>query len=155
LRVITSQTIDFVTIVGAGTLLQVNYEYFGGGIKSPVFSISTSTAITTLGTFTQTLVTRYKAPANPPNAIPETEGAAYVYHAFPNPAKDFMLVSTNNTEASVVSVSDITGKEIGNFALVNGSYKIDLSAFNNGIYLYTVKSVGGKHLRTGKILIID
>lgn len=155
LRVITSQTIDFVTIVGAGSLLQVNYEYFGGGIKSPVFAISTSTAITTLGTFTQTLVTRYKTPANLPNAIPESGEDFYNYQVYPNPASDFMVFSTNNTVASEVIIRDLTGKEIGNFELKNGNCTINLSAYNKGIYFYTVKSEEGKPLRTGKMLIVD
>ncbi len=155
LRVITSQTVDFVTIVGAGTLLQVNYEYFGGGIKAPVFSISTSTAITTLGTFNQTLVTRYKAPANPPNAISETGADAFNYSVFPNPGMDIMVFSTDNTQASELVISDIAGKEMANFGLENGSYKMNLSTYTKGIYFYTIKSVEGKGLRTGKLLIID
>jgi len=155
LRVITSQTVDFVTIVGAGTLLQVSYEYFGGGIKAPVFSISTSTAITTLGTFNQTLVTRYKAPANPPNSISETGADTYNYSVFPNPGTDVMVFSTDNMQASELVISDITGKEIANFGLENGNYKLNLSTYTKGIYLYTIKSSEGKSLRTGKILIID
>ncbi len=155
LRVITSQTINFVTIVGAGSLLQVNYEYFGGGIKSPVFAISTSTANTTLGIFTQTLVTRYKTPANPPNAIPESEENAYNYLIYPNPAADFMIVSTNNALADVISISDVAGREIESYDLKNGLSNISLNAYRKGVYFYTIRSEEGKTLRTGKLLIID
>jgi hypothetical protein len=155
LRVITSQTVDFVTFVGSGTLTQVNYDYYGGGIKSSLFTISTATAVTSLGTFTQTLVTRYKTPATLPNAISETKGEAYDYLAFPNPAKDHMAFRTNNSEASELVVSDITGKEIANFALVNGNCRINLNAYHKGVYFYTIKSDNGKSLRTGKMLVID
>lgn len=155
LRVITSQTVDFVTMIASGTLTQVNYDYYGGGIKSPLFTISTATAIAVGNVFTQTLVTRYKAPANPPNAIPEASEDAYNYVVYPNPASDLVVFSTNNTNASEVIVSDVTGKEIGNFELENGNSSINLSAYQKGIYFYTVKSEEGKTLRTGKMLIID
>ncbi|MBL7902686.1 MAG: T9SS type A sorting domain-containing protein [Bacteroidia bacterium] len=155
LRVITSQTVDFVTFVGSGTLTQVNYDYYGGGVKSSLFTISTATAVTSLGTFTQTLVTRYKTPASPPNAIPESGSEAFSYQVFPNPGKDVVEFTTNNSMAVEVVVSDITGKELANYSLENGSYKMNLGAFTNGVYFYTIKSEEGKTLRTGKMLIID
>jgi hypothetical protein len=155
LRVITSQTVDFVTMIASGTLTQVNYDYYGGGIKSPLFTISTATAIAVGNVFTQTLVTRYKAPANLPNAISETNADFYNYSIYPNPANAYMEFSTNNTEASELVLNDITGKVIANFALVNGYCIMDLRTYTKGIYLYNLKNRMGKNLRTGKIVLID
>lgn len=155
LRVMTSQTVDFVTFVGSGTLLAVNYEYFGGGIKSSLFTISTSTAITSLGTFTQTLVTRYKTPSSLPNAISENGVDAYHYTVSPNPGKDFIVFSTDNTEASEVVIRDISGKTIANFGLENGTYSLNLQEYTKGIYFYSINTAEGKSLRTGKMLITN
>jgi len=155
IRVITSQTVDFVTFIGSGTLLQVSYEYFGGGIKPSLYTVTTSTAITTLGTFTQALVTRYKSAGTVTVSVLENNNQEFQYSVYPNPAKESVQFFSDNSIAAQIIISDITGKEIDSFPFLNGQCKVNVNTYNRGIYLYTIKNNTGKNLRTGKLIIID
>lgn len=163
LKVVTSQTMDFVTTLASGTLTQINYEYFSSGTKSPIFSISTATAVTPLGTNTQTFVNSVKPVAattstNPPPPttfviVPENTANAVNISVYPNPANTYVNVSADNTSAYQVAVYDITGKLVDKQVLTEGKVKVSTAELQSGLYIYTVTNRSNEQLKTGKLTI--
>lgn len=156
LRVVSSQTISFTTMIASGTVVQVTYDYFAPGIKSAQLSISTSTANTPLGNTTQTIVTRAKtAVANPTTSIANLNGdvSSTSYNVYPNPATSNLNFSSSSDDVKQVSVFDITGKLLIKLNLEEGKAKLDVSNLNEGLYLYTFSDKNQKTLKTGKFTV--
>ncbi|HQQ93705.1 MAG TPA: T9SS type A sorting domain-containing protein [Bacteroidia bacterium] len=150
-RVITSQTVNFVTAIASGTLVQVNYEYFGENVKSPVFAISTATAYA-LGVTTQTIVTRFKA-STVPVGIQSQEFNSSAQTLFPNPASGYFELSGLNGTESSVSLCDLSGKQVWH-SEINGAYKrMDVSGLEKGLYIFTILDKSGSAVRKGKLLL--
>jgi hypothetical protein len=152
IRVITTQTVYFTTFVASGTLTQVDYDYYGGGVKSPLFTISTASANTTAGAFTQTMVTRYKS-AGTPVGVEENNQLFETVQVFPNPASTNVQFTSSTHEPISVSITDITGKQVLSGTQLNGNYSANLSGIERGIYFYTVCNQKGTLLRSGKLLV--
>ncbi len=66
--------------------------------------------------------------------------------AYPNPAVDVVTVSVAGEGSAVYEVTDISGKVVssGAIKLVNGSAKVDVSAFESGIYIFNVTLENGQ-----------
>lgn len=150
-RVITSQTINFVTSLASGSLYQVNFEYFGGGLKGPLFSISTTTAVTPLGTFPQTVVTR-QALGTTTVSLPESllQGADML--VFPNPVKESLSVNTGLLENLHLNVFTIQGQLLREINLVAGLNSLSTEVLQAGIYIYEVSDSEGRVLKRDKFI---
>jgi hypothetical protein len=163
LRVVTAQTLNVTSIIATATVVQVNYQYYVDGIKEPVFSVSTATADVSSfagsSTNTQTFVTRHSnpvvTPPTPTNTVGFMENSAnhFSFSLYPNPSSSLVNLATNHPEARSVSVYDITGKLIEKQILTDGKARFDVSAYNNGLYLYTVSAAGSRALKSGKFTV--
>lgn len=161
LKVMTSQTMELSTGVGGATLTQTSYDYYSSGIKAPIFSILSATAITGLGTNTQTLVNSIKsAPVTtttpPPTSfvtVPDNSANAISINVFPNPAGAYVNFTSDNDNAYQVAVYDITGKLVDKQILIDGKLKLNTSDYQAGLYIYNVNSRTNQRLKTGKLTI--
>ena len=158
IRVVTSQTINFTTSFASGSVVQINYEFYQVGTKNPMFSVSTSTATTPLGTTTQTLVNRNKDASSTPTStttvsIKELAGDNSNFTVYPNPTNGSVTFATNHPDAKQVSIYDITGKLVEKQLLNDGKIKVDVSSYNKGLYLYTISSGDNTSLKSGKITV--
>jgi hypothetical protein len=152
LRVVTSQTINITTAITTLTVNQVTYEYYEIGVKPPLFSITTGSATALGTTTTQKYVARNKD-AGTPASINEQNGEKFLFNVYPNPSSSFINFVTNNPEAKYVSIYDITGKLVDKQMLTGGEVKVNVSAHNKGIYLYTISSEENRTLKSGKITV--
>ena len=71
----------------------------------------------------------------------------------PNPASDHVIVSNTSNHNAVLALYDITGRKVAEQSLACGTNNIDVKAFTNGLYLYTVTDENGGSLKTGKLII--
>jgi len=157
MRVRSSQVMTITATIATATVIQVNYNYYASGIKAPVFSISTSTAIVAslLGTSatSQTFVTRNKNAVSTPVSIVENEAENASFSVFPNPSNTSVNFATNHPEAKLITVYDITGKQVEKQSLNDGKVKVDVSSLNKGLYLYTISTGDNRTLKSGKITV--
>jgi hypothetical protein len=157
LRVVSSQTINFTTLIASGNVYQVTYDYFAPGVKSAQLSISNSTVtVPLLVNNTQTIVTRAKtAVVNPTTSISSLniEANSPSYNVFPNPATSQLHFYASSEDAGIVSVFDVTGKLVAKLNLEEGNAKLDVSNWNQGLYLYTFSDKNQKTLKSGKLSV--
>ena|SRR5690554_6081793 len=73
-------------------------------------------------------------------------------NVFPNPANDFVTFQIDGLENGNVVISSITGQEVVNTS-VNGLAKVDVSALNNGVYIYKITNSNGELIKTSKLVI--
>jgi Secretion system C-terminal sorting domain len=59
---------------------------------------------------------------------------------FPNPAKDFLYISSDNAEAKQLTIYDVVGKVVINTKVTNGA--VNVSALNRGVYMAKVIQEG-------------
>lgn len=154
LRVATSQTITFnVPSLGItnGSLVQQNYDFYVSGRKSAVFSISTSTvsAPPIIPTSSQTVIT---IAADYLTGISNHTSVSEIAKAFPNPATSFIQFSTGSN-AATVTIHDINGKLVEQKSVTNGELKLDVSAYANGLYSYTIMSDKKEVIKASKFTV--
>lgn len=68
---------------------------------------------------------------------------------YPNPAKDAINFSIDGSAKSI-SIMDITGKQVEEVTVTGNETKVDLSNYNNGIYLYQIKAEDSSVIKSGK-----
>jgi hypothetical protein len=156
LRKKTIQDLAFTTSFGAGTIVQNTFEYFASSLaKSPLFTISTSTFSSALGTSSQTLATvntdfQYVG-------VKENVKEIVSLNIFPNPAKNnFNLSFVNeNSEAVSFEIINTLGQTIKKENLVSTkgtiNQPIDISNIETGVYF--VKVNVGARTSTKKLTI--
>ena len=74
-------------------------------------------------------------------------------NVFPNPVKDILQVS-GITETSVFLISDITGKILSSNYLNQNKSAINISEYNNGVFIYSVIDTKGNILSKGKFIVV-
>jgi len=156
-RVVTSVTINF-TNPGppaiSGTITQVTWDYYSlSHSKYPMFTITTSTvnAPPLVSNSTQSFVTIQKNYTSVGmNDLNSEEASLNVY---PNPATSQVNFITENTHAKSVTVYDITGKMIETISISNGKANLNVSGYNNGLYIYKLTDNNNKTIKTGKITV--
>jgi hypothetical protein len=154
-RVVTTQTVNFTTPIASGTLTQMVYDYYSAGTKEPILSILTATAnVPALGAPTQTLVYRNKNATSTPTGT-STVGMAEQVSAnisvYPNPSSS--VVNFTGLQSGRVMVFDVTGKLVAAQSLIEGRTTVDVSQFNNGLYIYKINDSSGQTVKTGKITV--
>lgn len=165
LRVVTTQTMDVSITSPAATPATVTlktYDYYAVGIRNPIFTIATSTAVTGgffAGTNTQTTVTRDKnasvsTTTTTTTTVNVAEATAPVnLSVYPNPSSTYVQFVSDSQDARTVSVYDITGKLIDRQSFSDGKIRLDVSSLNTGLYIYTVSGSNNRSLKTGKITV--
>jgi hypothetical protein len=84
---------------------------------------------------------------------------SFLGQVHPNPAQSETIISYNlpkGTKEAKILITTITGQETGNYALKPGAEHenlvLDVSQFQNGIYLYTLVT-DGRPVVTRKLVI--
>ncbi len=72
---------------------------------------------------------------------------------YPNPVKDVLYVS-GLTEASVIVITDITGKILSSNYLNPNKSAINISEYKNGVFIYSVIDIKGSILSKGKFIVV-
>lgn len=161
IRVVTSQTISFTTMLASGTVTQKNYDFYSAAYKAPVFSITTSTVVTSLSAAnSQTAVTRNKNAVGTTTtvvtnttSINENVSKAINLQVYPNPSLNYVNFVTDSQDAKLIMVYDLTGKLVSQQLLNDGKVKLDVSDFNKGLYIYRTTTTDGKVLKAGKFTV--
>jgi hypothetical protein len=158
-RVSVVQNISFVTNVAPGTLTENSFQFYQSGLKAPILTIETSTAnLGLLGSPSQTLVQR--TTAAPPTTTVSTVGiskneiAQSGVQVYPNPANSELTIFCADKTAQTVSVYDITGKLVETKSFSSVWAKIDVSNYNQGLYIYRVNGENGAVISTGKVTVV-
>ncbi len=71
---------------------------------------------------------------------------------YPNPASSEINLNFQNTNG-FIELYDITGRKMMSAGLTKGENKLNISAFNAGVYFYKINSRDGVNLKTGKLII--
>lgn len=82
--------------------------------------------------------------------IEEEEGLSVM--VFPNPVSDFVTVQGIYNNSSYLKITDLTGRQVVNQALLQGSNIINTSWITPGVYVLTVTSKN-KAVYTNKIVV--
>jgi hypothetical protein len=72
----------------------------------------------------------------------------------PNPSSDYVMINIPSNTQGYLEIRDLEGRKILSKILNDNTNKIDLSTFNNGIYIFTIKTNSNKILR-GKLAIVS
>lgn len=59
---------------------------------------------------------------------------------YPNPFRDYIIISLENNESSEVLITDIAGKEVVNRKFNDKLIKIDMNTLSAGSYIVTVRN---------------
>ncbi|MEI6595303.1 MAG: T9SS type A sorting domain-containing protein [Bacteroidota bacterium] len=69
---------------------------------------------------------------------------------YPNPARDIVNFSIDGSIAKTITVLDITGRTIEVIKINTSDTQINIGEYNNGIYLYQIKSETDELIKSGK-----
>lgn len=72
---------------------------------------------------------------------------------YPNPATDVVNFNIDGLENGTVVINSVTGQEVVNTTISNGSKTVDVSALNNGVYIYSIRNNAGETIKTQKLVI--
>ena len=154
LRVMTTQTLNYSAGFVSGVITKVNYDYFTPTIKSPLVTIATFTLTSNLtGPSTQTMVSVNKDYLMTATSINSNKSADVELSVFPNPSNSLVNFVTADKSVKEVRIFDLTGKLLDTKAMVEGSLKLDVSAYNKGVYLYSLFNQNGEAVKTGKLTV--
>lgn len=156
IRVVSSQTLNFSVAFPptTGTLTQKTYDYYSVGVKVPLLTIATSTIVNAaIGSPTQTMVFMQKDYLDPALGIHDNKLNTIVLDVFPNPSSSVVNLTTESLLAKEVLIYDITGKMVDKQNFVEGKIKLDVSSYNNGIYIYKAVNAANQTLKTGKLTV--
>ncbi len=73
---------------------------------------------------------------------------------FPNPATELLTIQVVSGEADNAVLTDISGRNIGEYKVVNDRVNIDTRQFQNGIYFYELKDNKNISLTKGKFNVL-
>ena len=58
---------------------------------------------------------------------------------YPNPARDFITIRSNDLINNTLTITSLTGNEIKTIELITNLTSIDISNLNSGVYLISIK----------------
>jgi hypothetical protein len=85
------------------------------------------------------------------NKYEKNVGAVKLY---PNPANDYLNISTTFPEADNIAIKDISGKFIGVYNIQNYLVSINTGLFEDGIYFFQIHDKKGAILTNGKFSVV-
>ncbi|HEY1040099.1 MAG TPA: T9SS type A sorting domain-containing protein [Bacteroidia bacterium] len=71
--------------------------------------------------------------------------------AYPNPATNYINISSTNDEAVTVELYDITGKMVSTGVFDDKKVRFETAGMAEGLYIYSVKNKDNKVISTGKV----
>ena len=75
-------------------------------------------------------------------------------YVFPNPAKAFINVETNDPEAKTIMIFNLSGKLVlSHIITTDNKTKVDISSLANGAYIYKVVG-NNKIITTNKFTVV-
>lgn len=81
-----------------------------------------------------------------------TNNRSNEYIVFPNPAKNYITIQVNNSaDIQNAALTDVTGKQLQQIKLVQGSNTINTANYATGVYFLKIQTAQG--IKTEKILI--
>lgn len=84
----------------------------------------------------------------------EEMNAKPMFSLYPNPAKDIINISTDKIENSVITIFDITGKEIKSINFNTSNVALNINDLDAGVYFYAVTNrISGKVIQTNKFIV--
>jgi len=157
LRVVSTQTLNYTAGFLTGVINIKMFNYYAFGVKAPILTITNETVVALGTASTQSLVTINKnyltPPTNTATSIGEARNTSFEISIFPNPSSVALSFVTENQTAKQLSLYDITGKFIATQSFYNGKIKLDVSDYNNGLYVYNILNEKGVILKTGKVTV--
>ncbi len=78
---------------------------------------------------------------------------SYPIGVSPNPASNHVLVTNVANANNNWSLFDITGRKVAEQKLASGFNSLDIAAFTNGLYIYTITDENSATVKTGKLII--
>lgn len=74
----------------------------------------------------------------------------------PNPSnKGYLKVNNTLSGTNQLEIMDLTGKQVLNYTIKSTEQKVDVKAFKQGIYLYSVKNIETGTASSGKLVITE
>jgi len=146
IRLTTTQNI---TATGTATINLVTYDYYSpSSSKAPILSVQSSVIASFSGTSSQTITTLQKDYVAV--GIKEAKVNSNSVSVYPNPASSAISFTTAQPEVARIMIYDITGKLVTSELFEDETSKLNVSSFNDGIYLYTILGKNNQVLNTGK-----
>jgi hypothetical protein len=153
LRVVSSQTLNY-NATAIGVITKINYDYYTPSIKAPLMTISMFTLTSNFtAPSTQTIVAVNKDYLMITVSIDKNKTSDVELSVFPNPSNGQVNFITDNKSVKEVRIFDLSGKLLETKVLTEGSLKLDVSAYNKGVYLYSLLNQNGETLKTGKLTV--
>lgn len=153
IRVTQNISISFTVGGFPGTANRILNEWYStADSKYPILAHDQSTISSFAGTSTQVAVY-----VQSPYVLGAKENAADVavkISAFPNPVNDMLHITSDAISAKNVLMFDVTGKQIENHSMINGSLNLNTSNYAGGVYFYKVMDADNRHLKTGRITVV-
>ncbi len=72
---------------------------------------------------------------------------------YPNPCSTQITFKCNSTDASRLSVFDITGRQLSTYEIRNGELNLNTSGYSAGMYFYRISNTSGNILDRGKFSV--
>jgi hypothetical protein len=102
-----------------------------------------------------------------PGSVLEVDGLAFTgisgiqeykntvrFSAYPNPANAEINLLTDSKEVSLVSICDITGRQIDAIKVISDHTVLNTGSYTNGIYIYSAMNAKGEIIARGKFNVI-
>lgn len=141
-----------IPLAGSVNISQFNYDYYSpSASKAPIFSVTTSTVSSPLGTSMQTFATVLKDYLTV--SISETTKTDIDLSVFPNPSNSGINFNTTSLEVNKIMVYDLQGKIVTTESFDNGNVKLDVSHLMNAVYIYTVIGKNNQLLKSGRFTV--
>lgn len=141
----------------AGLVDSLDYNTFAFGGSNFLNGVHSSPAMVALaGNFTEVISGDidngrvYKFTRMVPTDVRKIQGAKNI-SLYPNPAKNLLHVKGNISSGAIVTVFDLTGKEV---LQQNCNEPVSVSSLDKGLYLVKVTE-NGKEMFTGKLVITE
>ena len=84
----------------------------------------------------------------------EEMNAKPIFSLYPNPTKDMINITTDKIVNSIISIFDITGKEVLMTDFNTSNVSLNISDLDAGVYFYAVTDrVSGKVIQTNKFIV--
>ena len=154
IRVNQSIAINFTISGFPGTATRNLYDFYSkSNSKYPILTIDQSTITSGLGTSTQNAV--YVQTPYIPAGVKEVNAEVTTkIHVFPNPTSEILHIICEGITAKEVFIYDVTGKQIEDHLMNNGTFNLNTSNYSNGLYIYKIIDTNNRPIKTGRVTVI-
>lgn len=86
--------------------------------------------------------------------IDESKLNAVKVRAFPNPANENITIQVQNADSDKIILTDVSGRSMAEYRIVNDKVTVDTRLFVNGFYFYEVRNSENRSLARGKFNVL-